>query len=1449
MSRTSTSPLGRRTPFMKRSLLLAAVMMSFAGGALAETRVPDVPECRGIVTKAIVAKAKAAKTDPAVAYAREHRGSAPASVRCSSALWQAFHEDAKRVDKVVGEERVFPPKARKQADPDGPPVQKQPGPIQLGSPAEHYATKASGKKFDLRSLPFVPPVKRERPEREAPPVTPVGTTAVEPTLAPFAAHIPSVTQPNAPAPAPIATFDGLDFANWGAGHPPDTNGDVGPAYYIQTINTSIGVFRKSDGVRVAAFTFDTFMSQGAFGNLCDTDNFGDPVVLYDSFEDRWIITDFAFQLDGSNNVINPPGSFQCFAVSMNGDPVTGGWNYYSINTTGGLGDYPKFGIWPDGLYMSANMFDYAASGSFQNSRLYAFNKTQMYAGSPTVKVVSFNLPSDQFTVLPANARLQTGTPPAGSPNYLASVWNFLNSIQIWKFHVDWNNVPLSTVTGPFSSTMGFWWEQYSGTNGDAPTPANSLDTLYPRLMVQNQYANIGGVESLWDSHSVGAGNPTSNLSSAQAAIRYYQVNVTGGTVAANTTQSFTYSPDTTIFRYMPSVAVNRAGDMAIGYTTSNATTNPGIKYAGRLAGDAANSITLTEQTMFQGTGSQSGNCGTSACTRWGDYSAMTIDPDGCTFWYTNEYYAANGLSFLPRIGYFKYRTCTPVGAGGTGSGTVTAAVGGAVIGGATVSLGARTTTTNSSGVYSFTGIPAGTYPTLSAAYVGYTTSTTTSIPVTDGGTTTRNFSLSAASSGSCLVDTSQADFNAASQQTNVDVTSSPGDVKLAKPDLIDQSNSTVSPTGFGFTNTSWAGQTFTAGISGQLTRADVELFCSACTATSPNITVSIRPTSGGAPTGAPLAPATIAGFNDGGAGGLKTATFATPMTVTAGTKYAVIFRLAAAFGSGTMAYTCSCQTTGFTNSNPYPNGQRVTSTNSGTTWSTDNTAGGRDLHFVVYVNAGFASSGDLISSLKDANPAVNNAPAWSTLSWTATTPASTGVKFQVAASSSANGPFSFVGPDGTAATFFTTSGASIAQFNGKRYLEYHAYLTSTNTAATPTLSDVTVCFAAAACAGSAPTITATPATVCPSATGRTASGPAGMANYSWGITNGTITSGFTSQSITYTAGASGSVVLQPTTTDGTGCGKASTLSVPVDTVPTPTISSSGTTFCGSGTLTSSAASGNQWYVGGVPIGAATNTTYTATASGSYTVRVTDANGCTSAMSAATVITVNPNPATPTITPSGATTFCAGGSVTLTAPSGFTYSWSTGATTQSISATTSGSYTVTVTNGNGCSATSAATVVTVNPNPATPTITPSGATTFCTGGSVTLTAPSGFTYSWSTGATTQSIIVSTSGSYTVTVTNGNGCSATSAATTVTVNPNPATPTITPSGSTTFCAGGSVTLTAPSGFTYSWSTGATTQSINATSSGSYTVTVTNGNGCSATSAATAVTVNPNPATPVI
>ncbi len=281
--------------------------------------------------------------------------------------------------------------------------------------------------FDVRKLKSTV-VRRERPEHAPPGIV---ESEESPATAPASPH--GIARPSglaevaAPAPSPDASFEGLDFASWGAGHPPDTNGDVGPTYYMQTINTSIGIYDKSTGNRVAAFTFDAFMSQGNFGNLCDTDNFGDPVVLYDSFEDRWFITDFAFKLDSSGNV-NPQHVFECFAVSKTGDPVNGGWNYYSIEAPGGLADYPKFGVWPDGIYMSANMFGYSAGGSYFGYHVWALNKQQMYDGAPSPEVVDFAGDTTDFTLLPANARLQAGTPPAGTPEYFVSTEQFLNAL-------------------------------------------------------------------------------------------------------------------------------------------------------------------------------------------------------------------------------------------------------------------------------------------------------------------------------------------------------------------------------------------------------------------------------------------------------------------------------------------------------------------------------------------------------------------------------------------------------------------------------------------------------------------------------------------------------------------------------------------------------------------------------------------------------------------------------------------------------------------------------------------------------------------------------------------------------------------------------------------------------------------------------------------------------------
>jgi len=345
--------------------------------------------------------------------------------------------------------------------------------------------------------------------------------------------------------------------------------------------------------------------------------------------------------------------------------------------------------------------------------------------------------------------------------------------------------------------------------------------------------------------------------------------------------------------------------------------------------------------------------------------------------------------------------------------------------------------------------------------------------------------------------------------------------------------------------------------------------------------------------------------------------------------------------------------------------------------------------------------------------------------------------------------------------------------------------------------------------------------------------------------------------------------------DGAGCvdeatGACGSVTVTVNATPsTPTISAGGaTTFCtgGSVTLTSSSATGNQWSLNGTPIGGATGPNHVATAAGNYTVVVTT-SGCPSAASTATTVTVNGTPSTPTISAGGATTFCTGGSVTLTSSSATGNQWSLngtpigGATGQNHVATVAGNYTVVVTTSGCPSAASTATTVTINVTPSTPTISAGGATTFCTGGSVTLTSSSATGNQWSLngtpigGATGQNYVATVAGNYTVVVTTSGCPSAASTATAVTVNTTPSTPTISAGGATTFCTGGSVTLTSSSATGNQWSLngtsigGATGQNHVATAAGNYTVVVTTSGCPSAASTATAVTVNTTPSTPTI
>lgn len=327
---------------------------------------------------------------------------------------------------------------------------------------------------------------------------------------------------------------------------------------------------------------------------------------------------------------------------------------------------------------------------------------------------------------------------------------------------------------------------------------------------------------------------------------------------------------------------------------------------------------------------------------------------------------------------------------------------------------------------------------------------------------------------------------------------------------------------------------------------------------------------------------------------------------------------------------------------------------------------------------------------------------------------------------------------------------------------------------------------------------------------------------------------------TITVGASGDY--SSTITDGNGCSATSNIiTITTSAPPTPVITSSGSTVCDGNTVTLSIAwTGDITWTPTFEF----NDTVQVSAVGTYnySVVITDALGCT-AQSAVEVVTINPTPVAQ-IAANGPTTVCGTGSVDITASGGDSYLWNDGVTTTpTITASAAGDYFATVSNTAGCTAVTSTITVGIFPAPAIPTITASGATTFCAGGSVTLSSSQANAYDWGNSNTAQDLIVTTSGSYAVTTTDINGCTAVSTAEVVTVNANPVV-TVTTSGPTTFCLGGTVDLTSSEPTGNLWTNSQTAQTISVNASGNYSTTVTDVNGCSGTSNIVAVTVNSVP-----
>jgi hypothetical protein len=435
------------------------------------------------------------------------------------------------------------------------------------------------------------------------------------------------------APTALLNFDGVGNGFTGPNGtfvvnsaPPDTNGSVGPNHYVQIVNTDFAIFNKSGTAIYGPVPINTLWS--GFGGGCQNNNDGDPVVVYDKMADRWVISQFS---------VSTTPYLQCVAVSQTGDP-TGAYYRYSFTYTP-FPDYPKMGVWPDAYYETFNMF--SGGVSFMGGAVCAYDRTKMLQGL-TATQQCFGLGANYGGVLPSDldgARL----PPVGSPNYILGLGTSNNDLAMWKFHVDWTTPANTTLTGPTKITVATYSEACSGgTCVPQASTAQQLDSLADRLMFRLAYRNYGDHEALVANHSVTAGSGTG--------VRWYEIRSPGATPTIF--QQGTYAPDSN-FRWMGSLAMDQAGNTALGFSVSSTSLHPQVHYTGRLASDAPGTMGQGEATLINGVGSQAG------LSRWGDYSAMAIDPsDDCTFWYTNEYIPSNGsFNWSTRIGSFKLPNC------------------------------------------------------------------------------------------------------------------------------------------------------------------------------------------------------------------------------------------------------------------------------------------------------------------------------------------------------------------------------------------------------------------------------------------------------------------------------------------------------------------------------------------------------------------------------------------------------------------------------------------------------------------------------------------------------------------------------------------------------------------------------------------------------------------------
>jgi hypothetical protein len=432
---------------------------------------------------------------------------------------------------------------------------------------------------------------------------------------------------------------GLNFAGIGQGDygyqvsfpAPDTNGAAGASQYVQVVASSFAVFDKTTGALVIGPSSINSLFAG-FGGACETAQAGDSVVVYDKMAGRWIIGTMAQRLPSGEGF-----SYECIAVSQTSD-ATGSYYRYSINLS--AIDYQKIGVWPDAYYLGMN------NPMNTTATVCALDRSAMLKGA-AMNSICFTRPGFN-TLLPSDLDGRT-MPPAGSPNYfIGGINSGKNVLNMFKFHVDFGTPANSTLSGPIAIAVAPYTPSCLGAGPSyyrtcVPQLGSTtkLETLSDRLMYRNAYRNFSDHESLVVNHTVDV--------NGAAEVRWYELRaLENGNFSVF--QQGTYAPDASS-RWMGSIAMDGAGDIAVGYGVSSSSRYPSMAFTGRVPTDPAGTLE-SENVLFAGSASSNN-------TLWGDYTSMSVDSaDDCTFWYTSEYYKAGQTSnWSTRIASFRFPSC------------------------------------------------------------------------------------------------------------------------------------------------------------------------------------------------------------------------------------------------------------------------------------------------------------------------------------------------------------------------------------------------------------------------------------------------------------------------------------------------------------------------------------------------------------------------------------------------------------------------------------------------------------------------------------------------------------------------------------------------------------------------------------------------------------------------